>query len=155
MALRVYSQYRGVPLVFAIFFALVLLSSYALTQTRFGTSVYAVGGNREAARRAGISVTRIVLSVFAIAGLLSALGGLIAASRVLGVSNQSGSGSLLLEAIAAAVIGGVSLTGGRGTAWASLLGALVIGSISNGMDLLDYSTSAKMMVQGSLLVAPC
>jgi D-xylose transport system permease protein len=91
--------------------------------------------------------------VFAIAGLLSALGGLIAASRVLGVSNQSGSGSLLLEAIAAAVIGGVSLTGGRGTAWASLLGALVIGSISNGMDLLDYSTSSKMIVQGSLLVA--
>ena len=78
--------------------------------------------------------------------------GLIAASRVLGVSNQSGSGSLELEAIAAAVIGGVSLSGGRGTAWASLLGALVIGSISNGMDLLDYSTSAKMMVQGGLLV---
>lgn len=152
-ALVVFSKHRGVPVPFAIFFALVLVSSYALTQTRFGTSIYAVGGNREAARRAGIRVTAIVVAVFAIAGLLSALGGLIAASRVLGVSNQSGSGSLLLEAIAAAVIGGVSLTGGRGTAWASLLGALVIGSISNGMDLLDYSTSSKMMVQGSLLVA--
>jgi D-xylose transport system permease protein len=152
-ALTVFSRYRGVPVPFAMFFALVLLASYALTQTRFGTSVYAVGGNREGARRAGINVTAIVVLVFAIAGLLSALGGLIAASRVLGVSNQSGSGSLLLEAIAAAVIGGVSLTGGRGTAWASLLGALVIGSISNGMDLLDYSTSSKMMVQGALLVA--
>jgi D-xylose transport system permease protein len=152
VALTVYSRYRGVPVPFAVFFGLVLLASYALTQTRFGTSVYAVGGNREAARRAGIRVTAVVVTVFAIAGLLSALGGLIAASRVLGVSNQSGSGSLLLEAIAAAVIGGVSLSGGRGTAWASLLGALVIGSISNGMDLLDYSTSAKMMVQGGLLV---
>ena len=153
LALVVFSKYRGVPVPFAVFFALVLLSSYLLTQTRFGTAVYAVGGNREAARRAGIKVTAVVVLVFAIAGLLSALGGLIAASRVLGVSNQSGSGSLLLEAIAAAVIGGVSLTGGRGTAWASLLGALVIGSISNGMDLLDYSTSSKMIVQGSLLVA--
>jgi D-xylose transport system permease protein len=152
-ALNVFSRYRGVPVPFAIFFGLVLVSSYALTQTRFGTSVYAVGGNREAARRAGIRVTAIVLAVFGIAGALSALGGLIAASRVLGVSNQSGSGTLLLQAIAAAVIGGVSLSGGRGTAWAALLGALVIGSISNGMDLLDYSTSAKMMVQGSLLVA--
>jgi D-xylose transport system permease protein len=152
VALTVFSRYRGVPVPFAVFFGLVLVASYALTQTRFGTSVYAVGGNREAARRAGIRVTAVVVTVFAIAGLLSALGGLIAASRVLGVSSQSGSGSLLLEAIAAAVIGGVSLTGGRGTAWASLLGALVIGSISNGMDLLDYSTSAKMMVQGGLLV---
>lgn len=152
-ALTVFAKYRGVPMPFALFFALVLVSSYALNQTRFGTSVYAVGGNREAARRAGIRVTAIVVGVFAIAGILSALGGLVAASRVLGVSNQSGSGSLLLEAIAAAVIGGVSLSGGKGTAWASLLGALVIGSISNGMDLLDYSTSAKMMVQGSLLVA--
>jgi D-xylose transport system permease protein len=152
-ALMVFSSYRGVPVPFAVFFALVLLASYALSRTRFGTAVYAVGGNREAARRAGIKVTRVVVLVFAIAGLLSALGGVIAASRVLGVSNQSGSGSLLLEAIAAAVIGGVSLAGGRGTAWASLLGALLIGSISNGMDLLDYSTSSKMIVQGTLLVA--
>ena len=149
----VFASYRGVPVVFAVFFALVLVSSYALTQTRFGTSVYAVGGNREAARRAGIKVTVVIVTVFGVAGLLSTLAGLIAASRVLGVSNQSGSGSLLLEAIAAAVIGGVSLTGGKGNAWAALLGALVIGSISNGMDLLDYSTAAKMMVQGSLLVA--
>ena len=80
---------------------------------------------------------------------MAAVGGVIAASRVLGVSNQSGSGSLLLQAIAAAVVGGVSLLGGRGSVWAALLGALVIGSISNGMDLLDYSTSAKLIVQGA------
>ena len=97
-------------------------------------------------------MTRVVVTAFAIAGALSALGGVIAASRVLGVSSQSGSGALLLQAIAAAVIGGVSLSGGRGSPWAAVLGALVIGSISNGMDLLDYSTSSKMMVQGSLLV---
>ena len=84
---------------------------------------------------------------------MAAIGGVIAAARVLGVSNQSGSGSLLLQAIAAAVVGGVSLLGGRGSVWAALLGALVIGSISNGMDLLEYSTSAKLIVQGALLVA--
>lgn len=151
--IAVFGSYRGVPVPFAIFFGLLVVSSYVLGQTRFGTAVYAVGDNREAARRAGIKVTAVVVIVFAVAGVLSAFGGVIAASRVLGVSNQSGSGTLLLQAIAAAVIGGVSLAGGRGSPWAALLGALVIGSISNGMDLLDYSTSSKMMVQGSLLVA--
>lgn len=152
-AVAVFGSYRGVPVPFAVFFGLLVVSSYALGQTRFGTAIYAVGDNREAARRAGIRVTAVVVTAFAIAGVLSALGGVIAASRVLGVSNQSGSGTLLLQAIAAAVIGGVSLAGGRGSPWAALLGALVIGSISNGMDLLDYSTSSKMMVQGGLLVA--
>lgn len=152
-ALMVFASYRGVPLPFAFFMAVLLVSSYSLTQTKFGTAVYAVGGNREAARRAGIKVTRIVILGFAIAGVLTAAGGIVAASRVLGVSNQSGSGTLLLQSIAAAVIGGVSLRGGRGSVWAALMGALVIGSISNGMDLLDYSTSAKNMVQGSLLIA--
>jgi D-xylose transport system permease protein len=152
-AVAVFGSYRGVPVPFAVFFGLLLAASYVLTQTRFGAAVYAVGGNREAARRAGIPVTAIVVAVFAIAGVLAALAGIIAASRVLGVSGQSGSGVLLLQAIAATVIGGVSLAGGRGSVWAALFGALVIGSISNGMDLLDYSSSAKMIVQGALLVA--
>lgn len=153
LGLSVFARYRGVPLPFALFLAVLLVSSYFLTQTRFGTYVYAVGGNREAARRAGIPVTRVIVIAFMICGVMSAVGGVIAAARVLGVSNQSGSGSLLLQAIAAAVVGGVSLMGGRGSIWAALLGALVIGSISNGMDLLEYSTSAKLIVQGALLVA--
>jgi D-xylose transport system permease protein len=152
LGLTVFGRYRGVPLPFALFLGVLLVCSYFLTQTRFGTYVFAVGGNREAARRAGIPVTRIIVISFMICGVMAAVGGVIAASRVLGVSNQSGSGTLLLQAIAAAVVGGVSLLGGRGSVWAALLGALVIGSISNGMDLLDYSTSAKLIVQGSLLV---
>jgi D-xylose transport system permease protein len=152
LGLSVFARYRGVPLPFALFLGVLLVSSYFLTQTRFGTYVYAVGGNREAARRAGIPVTRVIVISFMICGVMAAVGGVIAASRLLGVSNQSGSGSLLLQAIAAAVVGGVSLLGGRGSVWAALLGAFVIGSISNGMDLLEYSTSAKLIVQGALLV---
>ena len=153
IGLSVFARYRGVPLAFALFLAVLLVCSYALTQTRFGTYVYAVGGNREAARRAGIPVIPVIIICFMICGVMATIGGVIAAARVLGVSSQSGSGSLLLQAIAAAVVGGVSLLGGRGSVWAALLGAMIIGSISNGMDLLDYSTSAKLIVQGSLLIA--
>ena len=115
--------------------------------------MFAVGGNAEAARRAGISVTAIRLAVFTLAGTMAAIGGIIAASRLLAVNQSSGSGDVLLNAIAAAVIGGTSLFGGRGTVWAALTGALVIGSISNGMDLLALSASIKFMVTGGVLLA--
>jgi D-xylose transport system permease protein len=92
------------------------------------------------------------VSTFVIAGICAALAGTIAASRVLGVSVNSGGGTLMLEAIAAAVIGGASLFGGRGTVWAALLGALVIGSISNGMDLRGMSTEVKLLVEGAILI---
>jgi D-xylose transport system permease protein len=145
--------HRGVPLMFAVLVAIVGLFAYITTQTRFGARLYAVGGNREAARRAGIPVGRTILVAFAFAGLFSALGGVFAASRLLGVSVQSGGGTLLLEAIAAAVIGGTSLFGGKGTVWSALLGALLIGSISNGMDLLGLPTEAKQIVTGIILAA--
>jgi D-xylose transport system permease protein len=152
VAVYVLNSYRGVPVVVAILMALLVSLSYLSTQTRWGLRIYAVGGNREAAQRAGIPVTRTLLWCFAAAGFFAALGGIFAASRLLGVSNQSGGGSLLLEAIAAAVIGGTSLFGGRGTVWSALLGALVIGSISNGMDLLGYPTEAKLAATGAILV---
>ena len=150
--IAILNSHRGIPLVFAILVTILGILSYVTTQTKFGVNVYAVGGNREAARRAGIPVNSVILWCFGLAGLFAAMGGIFAASRLLGVSNQSGGGSLLLEAIAAAVIGGTSLFGGRGTIWSALLGALLIGSISNGMDLLGLPTEAKLVVTGAVLV---
>lgn len=143
---------RGFPIALLILLALVVLFDVISRRTRFGRHVFAVGGNAEAARRAGIGVSGIRVAVFALASSLSALGGVIAAARLLAVNQSSGGGDLLLNAIAAAVIGGTSLFGGRGTVWAAFLGALVIGSISNGMDLMGYVSSIKFMVTGGVLL---
>jgi D-xylose transport system permease protein len=124
-----------------------------LVRTRFGRHVYAIGGNAEAARRAGIRVTRIRIIVFAMASTFAAVGGIMAASRLLAVNQSSGGSDLLLMSIAGPVVAGVSLFGGRGSVWAALLGALVIVSISNGMDLLAMETSTKFMVTGAVLLA--
>jgi D-xylose transport system permease protein len=151
-AIAILNSYRGVPVAVAIFLGLLVALWYLGTQTRFGTYLYAVGGNVEAARRAGINVPRLRVVTFALAGGFAAIAGIIAASRLLGVSTQSGSGTLLLQAIAAAVIGGASLFGGRGSIWAALLGALVIGSVSNGLDLRGSPDEVKLIVQGAILV---
>jgi D-xylose transport system permease protein len=111
-----------------------------------------VGGNAEAALRAGIAVKRIRVIAFTLSGGLAACGGILAASRLLAVNQGSGGGDILLNAIAAAVIGGTSLFGGRGSVWSAFTGALVIGSISNGMDLLALSSSVKFMVTGGALL---
>ena len=137
---------RGVPLAVVLLLAFVAGFDLVVRRTRFGRHVLAVGGNAEAARRAGIPVNRIRVTVFALSGTLAACGGLLAASRLLAVNQSSGGSEVLLNAIAAAVIGGTSLFGGRGTVWSALTGALVIGSISNGMDLLALPSSAKFMV---------
>jgi D-xylose transport system permease protein len=112
-----------------------------------------VGGNAEAARRAGIKVHTIRVVVFSIAGAMAAIGGIMQASRLLAVNQGSGGSDLLLLAIAGPVIAGTSLFGGRGSVWSALLGALVIGSISNGMDLLALESSVKFMVTGGVLLA--
>ncbi|TAK36907.1 MAG: inner-membrane translocator [Chloroflexota bacterium] len=152
VAVAILNQYRGVPLAALIFFVLLAIFAYVTTQTKFGLYMFAIGGSVESARRAAIPVLRIKTAAFMIAGGLSAIAGIVAASRLIGVSVGLGGGTLLLEGIAAAVIGGTSLFGGRGTVWAALLGALVIGSISNGMDLLGMSTEIKMAVTGGILV---
>jgi D-xylose transport system permease protein len=126
---------------------------YIARRTHFGRYVYAVGGNSEAARRAGINVHAIRVTVFAIAGSMAAIGGIMQASRLLAVNQGSGGNDLLLLAIAGPVIAGTSLFGGRGSVWSALLGALVIGSISNGMDLLALESSVKFMVTGGVLLA--
>jgi D-xylose transport system permease protein len=144
---------RGVPLAALILVGFVVLFQFITTRTRFGRYIYAVGGNAEAARRAGISVSGIRITVFAIASMMAAIGGIMAASRLLAVNQSSGGSDLLLLAIAGPVIAGTSLFGGRGTVWSALLGALVIGSISNGMDLLALQSSVKFMVTGGVLLA--
>jgi D-xylose transport system permease protein len=144
---------RGVPLAVLILLGLTALFAFITKRTRFGRHIYAVGGNAEAARRAGIRITRVRMMVFALASTFAAAGGIMAASRLIAVNQSSGSGDILLNAIAGPVIAGTSLFGGRGTVWSALLGALVIGSISNGMDLLGLESSVKFMITGGVLLA--
>jgi D-xylose transport system permease protein len=143
---------RGLPLAALILVGFVLLFQYVTTKTTFGRHIYAVGGNAEAARRAGIRVTQVRIVVFMLASTLAAIGGIMAASRLLAVNQSSGAGDVLLLAIAGPVVAGTSLFGGRGSVWAALLGALLIGSISNGMDLLSLQSSVKFMVTGGVLL---
>jgi D-xylose transport system permease protein len=143
---------QGVPSAVLIFIGLIVLFDFIVRRTRFGRSVFAVGGNVEATRRAGINVDRIKIMVFVLGSTLAAIGGILAGSRLYAVNQSSGSGDVLLNAIAAAVIGGTSLFGGRGSIWSALLGALVIGSIANGMDLLALSAYIKFMVTGAVLL---
>jgi D-xylose transport system permease protein len=152
-AVAVLNSDRGVPLAALIFVGFLLVFHYVTTKTTFGRHIYAVGGNAEAARRAGIHVTRVRVIVFMLCSSMAAIGGIMGASRLLAVNQSSGSGDTLLLAIAAPVIAGVSLFGGRGAVWAALLGALVIGSISNGMDLLALESSTKFIVTGGVLLA--
>jgi D-xylose transport system permease protein len=151
-ALLVFNSDRGVPLAILILLGFVIGMEYVVKQTGFGRHVFAVGGNAEAARRAGIRVNQVRIAVFAIAGTMAAIGGVMAASRLLAVNQNSGGNELLLLAIAGPVIAGTSLFGGRGSVWTALLGALVIGSISNGMDLLALSSAVKFMVTGGVLL---
>ena len=144
---------RGVPLAAVIVVALTTIFAFITERTRYGRHIFAVGGNAEAARRAGIRINRIKLSVFALASTLAAFGGILAASRLLAVNQQSGSGDVLLLAIAGPVIAGTSLFGGRGFVWSALLGAIVIGSISNGMDLLGLESDIKFIITGAVLLA--
>jgi D-xylose transport system permease protein len=151
-SVQILNSFSGVPTSGVILLGLVIFFSLLTTRTKFGRYVFAVGGNAEAARRAGINVTRIRITVFALAGLMAAIGGLIFVSRLTAASTQTGGGTFLLEAIAAAVIGGTSLFGGRGTVWSALLGALVIGSVSNGLDLQAQPPEIKYMVEGAILL---
>jgi len=143
---------RGVGVMFLFFLALVVVMNFFLTRTRWGRSVYAVGGSVEAARRAGIRVDRIYLSVFALCSTLAAAGGILAAARLASANQSSGTGDVNLNAIAAAVIGGTSLFGGRGSAFSALVGIVVIQSISSGLTLLNLDSSVQFMVTGVVLV---
>ncbi|WP_323379384.1 sugar ABC transporter permease [Streptomyces durbertensis] len=147
------NQYRGLPLALLVFLAVLVLFDLLLRRTGYGRKVFALGGSTEAARRAGINVAAIRISVFTLAGTMAAFGGLMIASRISAANQGAGSGNLLMEAIAAAVIGGTSLFGGRGNVWSALLGMLVIGSIANGLALLGSPAHLQYMITGGVLLA--
>lgn len=149
----VWNQDRGMPLAVLILIGLSIVFDLMVRRTPFGRHIFAVGGNAEAARRAGISVPRIRTLVFTLSGLLAAFGGIMAASRVLAVNQASGGGQFLLTAIASAVIGGTSLFGGRGSVWSAVLGALVLGSVANGIALLGLESSYEFMITALVLLA--
>ena len=142
---------RGVPLMFGAFLGLAIAMDYALTRTRWGRSMSAVGGNREAARRAGINVNLVYTSAFMLCASLASLGGVLSAARLASASQQAGTGDVNLNAIAAAVIGGTSLFGGRGSAYSAVLGVIVIQSIASGLTLLNLSSSLRFMITGAVL----
>jgi len=152
-AVWVLNAWQGVPVALLIFVGLVAVTDLVLRRTRYGRSIYAVGGNAEAARRAGMNVAGIRISVFMLASMFAALGGILTASRGYAAGQSTGAGDTLLIAIAAAVIGGVSLFGGRGSTWGALLGSLVLGSITSGMFLLQLESSVRYMITAAVLLA--
>ena len=152
-AVATLNNYRGVPLLVVLLAGLTAVLGWVTTSTPFGRALFAVGGNAETARRAGMKVHHVRVAAFGIVGLMAAIGGIVGASRYASVSfNAFAGGPLLLEAIGAAVIGGTSLFGGRGSVWNAILGALVIGSLGNGLDLSGASAADKLMFSGAILL---
>jgi D-xylose transport system permease protein len=144
---------RGVPWVVLIVIGVLAGWTFLLERTRFGRYVYAIGGNAEAARRAGVSLMRIRLLCFTLCSLTAGLAGIIYASRLGSISNDIDGGTLVLDAVAAAVIGGTSLFGGKGKMVHALLGGLVIATIVNGLGLLNISAAVQDMVTALVLLA--
>ncbi len=143
---------RGLPLAGLLMIIFLVALTFLAKRTSFGRHVYAVGGNAEAARRAGINVARIRILVFMISGFMSGVGGVILAARLNSVDLNVGGGTLLLDAIAAAVIGGTSLFGGRGEVRSALIGSLVIATIGNGLNTGGYKTGTIYVVTGVILL---
>ena len=151
-ALSAAIELKGIPYAIPLVVVLLLVLTFVLGRTTFGRHVYAVGGNSEAARRAGISVTRIRISVFVISSTMAAVSGLVAAARLSSVTPGSGGGNTLLYAVGAAVIGGTSLFGGRGRVRDAVLGGLVISTIDNGLGLLQVSAYLNYIITGGVLL---
>ena len=146
-------RYFGVPYLLLLLAALTVALTLLIERTPFGVHVYAVGGNAEAARRAGVNVAAVRVAVFTICSALAALAEVVSTSRQFAVDSSTGGGNLVLDAIAAAVIGGTSVFGGRGRIVGGLLGAVVIASVANGLDLLGQSADLKTIVTGLILLA--
>lgn len=146
------NRYLGAPWVLVLLLALVIVMSLLMSETAFGRHIYAIGGNREAARRAGIRVKGTTIVVFMIISAIASLAGIIEASREFSASSALGGGTLQLNAIAAAVIGGTSLFGGRGRIYNAILGALVVGSVQNGLELLGQPAAVEDIATGLILV---
>ena len=151
-AVAICNRDRGVPFVLLLIVAMLLVLTFLAKRTTFGRHVYAVGGNAEAARRAGINVARVRVLVFMISGAMAGLGGVVLAARLNSVDLNAGGGTLLIDAIAAAVIGGTSLFGGRGEVRDALFGALVIATIANGLNTLNLTQGVIYITTGGILL---
>jgi D-xylose transport system permease protein len=147
-----FASLKGVPMVVPIIVVLLVGLTFVLRRTRYGLHIYAVGGNREAARRAGINTDSIRISAFVLCSTMASIGGIIAASRASSVDPNTGGSNVLLYAVGAAVIGGTSLFGGKGRIVDAVLGGAVVAVIINGMGLLDVESGVKFIVTGSVLL---
>ncbi|MER5936346.1 sugar ABC transporter permease [Streptomyces sp. uw30] len=147
-----YNQYKGLPMATVIFLVFLFATDFVLRRTSYGRKIFALGGSVEASRRAGINVTAVRITVFAISGGFAAIGGLFLASKIASANQSAGTGDLLMNAIAAAVIGGTSLFGGRGRTWNALLGVLVIVSIQYGLQLESIAEPVKYMITAGVLL---
>jgi D-xylose transport system permease protein len=143
---------KGIPVVVPILAVFLIVWTFVLARTTYGRHVYAVGGNAEAARRAGIPVDRIRISVFVISSFMAAIGGIMAVSRASSVDPNTGGSNILLYSVGAAVIGGTSLFGGKGKVVNAVIGGAVIAVIDNGMGLLGYTSGTKFIVTGLILL---
>jgi D-xylose transport system permease protein len=143
---------KGVPIVVPIVVVLLVVLTFILNRTRYGLQVYAVGGNREAARRAGINTDTVRISAFMLCSTMAAIGGILTASRNNSVDANTGGSNVLLYAVGAAVIGGTSLFGGKGRILDAVLGGAVVAVIDNGMGLMGYSSGVKFIVTGLVLL---
>jgi D-xylose transport system permease protein len=152
LAAAVLNNAAGVSNSLVIFLAALVIVDFVLRRTTYGRQVFAVGGGIEAARRAGINVPMVRITVFAISGGFAAIGGMFFAGQTASATLSAGGGNTLMLAIAAAVIGGTSLFGGRGSVWSALLGMLVIQSITTGLDLLNMNASIQYMITGGVLL---
>lgn len=150
-AVIMFESYNGVPYSTALLFGLLTLFWIILTKTSLGRHIYAVGGNKEAARRAGINVVGIQIVVFTLCSVLAAVAGIVDTSRGNSVASLV-SPTLLLDAIGAAVIGGVSLFGGKGSVWGLIIGILIIGSLDNGLALKNLGSDVRQLVEGIVLL---
>ncbi|HEV3359646.1 MAG TPA: ABC transporter permease [Pseudonocardiaceae bacterium] len=142
----------GVPYVVPLILLLMIVGTYVLDRTRYGRHIYAVGGNREAARRAGVNVDKIRMSVFVICSSLAAVGAIVYSSKIGSVSGAAGAGNELLFAVGAAVIGGTSLFGGRGRVRDAVIGGAVLATVNNGLGLLGFQAATVNIVTGLVLL---
>jgi D-xylose transport system permease protein len=143
---------RGVPYVVPIILGLLVIGTYVLNRTRYGRHIYAVGGNAEAARRAGINVSKIRASVFVVSSAVAAIGAIVYSSKVASVDGKAGGLDTLLFAVGAAVIGGTSLFGGRGKVVHAVIGGLVLAVVGNGLDLLKQPAAVVNIITGLVLL---
>ena len=152
LSFYVFTAYRGIPYPVAIFVVIAFIGIFALENTKFGRRVYAMGGNEEAARLSGINIYRMKLIIYSIITVLSALSGILLASRLNGASPNLGT-MFELDAISAVIIGGTSFAGGIGTISGTVIGAFIIGILNNGMSLLGVPTFYQLMIKGFIIIA--